>query len=123
MAIRIGLKRSKPVEYILDHRELAKRPDRSTSAEGNIHVFMKDVENGLLVPYERTFIAYQKGVLCGQSRNGKKLYGIASGYYGSSGLSVFKVPTRGKEASYIRSLESNSFGYVGDIKIEPKTRK
>ena len=44
--------------------------------------------------YRGTSVAYHKGILCGQSINGRELYDEAQQYYGSSNLAVFRVPRR-----------------------------
>lgn len=81
-------------EYILRHDELAAQPDRGRSQSENGAFFRVDFLEGKLDRYEGTFVAYQKGILCGQSADGEKLHHQASAYYGGSGLTVFQVPLK-----------------------------
>ena len=81
-------------EYILSHGELAKQPDRGARQADNPAFFKADFLEGRLDRYEGTFVAYQKGVLCGQSEDGEKLHHQAACYYGTSGLTVFQVPLK-----------------------------
>lgn len=79
-------------EYILSHEELAHQPERGDSAVDNTRFFKIDFGNGLLNRYNGTFVAYHKGTLCGQSKDGELLFDKASEYYGNSNLAVFNVP-------------------------------
>ena len=63
-----------------------------------------DLRNGTLKFYEGTFVAYWKGILCGQSVNGEALLKRASDYYGSSNLAIFKVPLDGKKVNLEEAL-------------------
>lgn len=81
-----------PTEYILSHDDLASKSDRGDSPAANVPCFKNDILKGRLDNYKNTFVAYQKGILCGQSKDGKELYNFASSYYGFSSLAVFKVP-------------------------------
>ncbi len=78
-------------EFLYSHGELAAHDDRANSTEGNAACFINDLLTGTLERYRGTYVAYQKGILCGQSSK-RSLYNAASAYYGSSSLSVFRVP-------------------------------
>ncbi len=79
-------------EYLLDHGGLSSFPDKGSDGKVNIPCFRTDFEEGRLEFYRGESVAYHKGVLCGQSVNGKNLYDRAKEYYGKSNLAVFKVP-------------------------------
>ncbi len=79
-------------EFILSHDALSIAPERGKSHEDNMFWFEHDLRSGHLKQYTGTFVAYQIGILCGQSRDGEKLYDQAHAYYGSSNLAVFPVP-------------------------------
>jgi len=79
-------------EFILSHGALAMQPDRGASYRANGPCFKQDFQKGVLMSYTNTFVAYQKGTLCGQSADGDTLFDKAKGYYGGSGLAVFSVP-------------------------------
>lgn len=78
-------------EYVLCHDALARFKKKTLDASANLLSFVTDTAEGKLDHLHDTFIAYWKGILCGQSRDGKKLYDQASAYYGSSNLAVFQV--------------------------------
>lgn len=85
-------------DYLLSHTGLTRYPDRGDgSFEGNTDALRNDFFSGKLKGY-RGFVAYQKGVLCGQSMDGLALTEEAENYYGNSGLSVFSVPGPIKKA-------------------------
>ncbi len=79
-------------EYILHGEELCRLPDRGLHQNQNPIFFRADFLEGKLERYEGTWVAYQKGILCGQSADGKKLRHEATCHYGGSGLTVFPVP-------------------------------
>lgn len=79
-------------EFILSHSALSMQPERGASYRANGPCFKQDFAKGVLEPYVGTFVAYQKGTFCGQSRDGKLLKDKATEYYGGSGLAVFQVP-------------------------------
>jgi len=110
MAKELGrLENIQPREFILTHTGLSHIKDRCVSRGGNGYWFLHDLFDRDLKGYEGTFVAYQKGILCGQSENGKLLYDDASSYYGSSGLSVFRVP-QNRETLEDMFKEDNMFG-------------
>lgn len=78
-------------EYLLTHQQLSKKADRGTDLKDNDFLFQIDFKKGRLDHYKNTYVAYQKGVLCGQSRE-ISLCRNAADYYGASSLTVFKVP-------------------------------
>lgn len=95
-------------EYILSNEELSKHKNRAELETDNFRCFYKDlVSEDLISIYGGTFVAYQKGILCGQSKNRDLLKDIAKCYYGSSSLSVFLVPEEGAslEIQNIQSLQ------------------
>mgnify|MGYP001560746907 CR=1 FL=1 len=79
-------------EFVLSHHALSKVPDRCETRGENKTVMSADLKTGMLDHYKGSFVAYQKGVLCGQSADAARLTKAAGMYYGDSGLSVFKVP-------------------------------
>ena len=79
-------------EFLLSHDALAKQPDRGDDGSSNAPCFKEDYEQGKLNRYRGTYVAYHKGVLCGQSKEGDLLYKAATNYYGRSNLVVFEVP-------------------------------
>jgi hypothetical protein len=79
-------------EFILSHEALSMQPERGASYRSNGPCFKQDFQKGVLNPYFNTFVAYQKGTLCGQSADGDVLFDKAERYYGGSGLAVFPVP-------------------------------
>jgi hypothetical protein len=97
-----------PTEYILNHGDLVHQRDRGDSASANIPCFKEDVLNGRLNNYKETFVAYQKGILCGQSKNQEELFKKATGYYGFSSLAVFMVP---KEISQLENSIKEARGH------------
>ena len=96
-------------EFILSHVALALQPSRGASYRDNGPCFRQDFAKGVLQPYEDTFVAYQKGKLCGQSKNGELLMKKAAYFYGGAGLAVFQVP---KNAAGIEKAIENAQGWV-----------
>jgi hypothetical protein len=96
-----------PNEYILNHDDLASKRDRGDSASANIPCFKEDFLKGRLNNYKETFVAYQKGILCGQSKNQEELFKKATSYYGFSSLAVFMVP---KEISQLENSVKEARG-------------
>ena len=92
-------------EFLYSHEELSKH-DRGIDAP-NQQWFQSDFTQGLLDRYTGTFVAYHKGVLCGQSKDGKGLYEEAQQYFGSSNLAVFLVPSTWED---IDEALKSSFG-------------
>jgi hypothetical protein len=86
-----------PNNFILTHGELARQEDKDAEV-GNWEGFQIDIKKGRLAKYLGSWVAYQQGVLCGQSSDGRLLFKSASHYYGASSLGVFKVPLIGEEA-------------------------
>ena len=82
-------------EYILSHGDLAREPE-GPNGLANAVCFMADLWRQRLEPYRGTFVAYHRGVLCGQSANRDVLWTEASAYYGSSTLAVLHVPVAGE---------------------------
>ncbi len=78
-------------EYYLTHGALAQQPTR---AGDNQSLFVHDLIDGRFLGYRGSYVAYQKGVLCGQSVDGETLFDCTGRYYGISSLGVFKVPSR-----------------------------
>ncbi len=80
-------------EYLLSHEQLAReslrRPKLTTNNQNN---FRRDYTDGRINQYHNSFVAYQQGILCGQSKDGAGLFDCAREYYGSSNLTVFLVP-------------------------------
>ncbi len=79
-------------KYILSHEELARQPERGESLLDNIVSFREDFMQGLLNRYRGSAVAYHKGILCGQSMSMRGLAQKAASYYGSSDLTIFRVP-------------------------------
>jgi len=79
-------------EYLLDHGGLSQFPDRGLNGTVNGPYFIKDLVENRLDSYQGEFVAYHKGVLCGQSADGEDLYKTARNYFGASNLAVFRVP-------------------------------
>ncbi|MDO8509175.1 MAG: hypothetical protein Q7S27_05835 [Nanoarchaeota archaeon] len=67
------LKVIKKVEYVLDpkefHEEKSKVQRRGDYIEDNSKSFIRDLELGHLDRYNRSFVAYKEGILCGHSRD------------------------------------------------------
>jgi len=83
--------------YLLSHDELSQQAERGDVAADNLLFFKLDLRQGKLDRYEEgSFVAYHKGVLCGQSVQGLKLFNTAKGYYGDSNLAVFRLPKKGE---------------------------
>ncbi|MBI2110235.1 hypothetical protein HYT51_00440 [Candidatus Woesearchaeota archaeon] len=83
--------------YLLSHNELAQQAERGDVAADNLLFFKLDLRHGKLDRYEEgSFVAYHKGVLCGQSFNRHNLVNTAIGYYGDSNLAVFRIPKKGE---------------------------
>lgn len=80
-----------PREFILTPGALSSQPDRGKDAD-NTEYFGKDLESGRLNAFRGSFVAYQKGVLCGQSKDRDLLFRSARACYGQSSLDVFQVP-------------------------------
>ena len=88
-------------EYILSYEALAHQQQRGHIAKDNPVFFEVDFRNGALNRYKGTYVAYHKGILAGQSGDGKELFRKFKSMHGSSSLTVFKVPedTRGLAAA------------------------
>jgi len=82
---------------ILSHKLLSQQPPRGESREDNVPGFRTDYANGLFEGYPGTAVAYQKGILCGQSRKPQDLYEKAVEYYGSSSLADAIANALGKK--------------------------
>jgi hypothetical protein len=78
-------------DYYLTHGELSQLPEGGKSEKANVPAFQEDFRKGFLIGYDG-FVAYHKGVLCGQARDGRELLETTQRYYGSSNLAVFRVP-------------------------------
>ncbi|UCD03887.1 MAG: hypothetical protein JSW73_05095 [Candidatus Woesearchaeota archaeon] len=84
-------------EFLLTPKGLSKEENRGLIKKHNAYWFVNDLFDKKLVGYEGTFVAYQKGILCGQSEDGKLLYKEAKFFYDDNpNISVFKVPKDGK---------------------------
>lgn len=59
-------------EYLLDHDELSQFPDKGTNGTVNSPCFIKDLVENKLDGYRGEWVAYHKGVFCGESRRGEK---------------------------------------------------
>ena len=95
-----GLRIIKLEEYILSHGGLSKQLDRGETAADNLLFFKLDLRQRRLNRYqEGSYVAYHKGVLCGQSSEGLRLFNTAKEYYGSSNLAVFKIPKKDERLS------------------------
>ena len=79
-------------EYLLSHEQLARQSNSIVNALDNPTAFRSDFDKGQLNVYRQSFVAYQQGVLCGQSKNAELLFNKAREYYGGSNLAVFLVP-------------------------------
>ncbi len=79
-------------EFLLSHGGLAATANREPADKINSHYFTEDFAVGRLSGLDGTFVAYQKGIFCGQSLDQTILYNQARGYYGGSSLAVFRVP-------------------------------
>ncbi|MBI4176337.1 MAG: hypothetical protein HY518_03970 [Candidatus Aenigmarchaeota archaeon] len=84
--------RGSPRNYLLCHQMLSRQPDRGLSRDDNRPYFKKDLSAGRLSPYVGEWVAYWKGILCGEGEEGEALYRKASVYYGATNLAVFRVP-------------------------------
>ncbi len=62
--------------YYLSHGELSQLSERGNSERDNIPSFRDDLRMGFLIGYDGTFVAYHKGVLCGQARDGDELLSV-----------------------------------------------
>lgn len=98
-----------PKEFILSHDLLASQRDRGDSASANIPNFKQDYLKGRLRNYNNTFVAYHKGVLCGQSKYKQELFDKATNYYGFTNLAVFRVPV------FFNNLEDSVKHAIGDF--------
>jgi hypothetical protein len=87
-------------DYILSHDALSKQKERAETGSNNDFFFRKDFENHLLDKYKGTSVLYWKGIMCGQSKDGRKLWQKASSYYGQSNLTVFLVPQSLEELNH-----------------------
>ncbi len=94
-------------EYILTHGQLSAQKERGDSYLDNFPAFEEDLKLARLDDYRGDFIAYQKGILCGHSKNGHELYETATSYYGGSSLAVFRVPMNDEP---LESAKKNAFG-------------
>ncbi len=88
-------------EYLLEHGGLLQFPDKGSNGTVNGPYFIKDLVENKLDSYRGEFVAYHKGVLCGQSADGKNLYDTARDYYGQSNLAVFRIPNAGETLEYV----------------------
>jgi len=77
-----------PTNYLLSHDALSLHPSRGSNADA----FVRDLGEAVLNRYGQTSVAYQKGVLCGQHRDGDVLYRVGKRYYGHSHFAVIEVP-------------------------------
>lgn len=80
--------------FILGHdvlSEIDSNPDMGPDEQ-----FTDDLIEGRLTRHRGTFVAYQKDVYCGQDPFIDLLTWVASAYYGSSNLTIFKVPAKGR---------------------------
>jgi len=83
--------------YLLSRDELAQQAERGESAADNLLFFKLDLRQRRLNRYqEGSYVAYHKGVLCGQSFQRLNLFNAAKKYHGSSNLAVFKIPKKGE---------------------------
>lgn len=82
-------------EFLFSHEELSRH--KRNDWVSNQPYFQMDYRQGKLDEYKGTFVAYHKGVMCGQSADGQKLYSEAEQYYGKSNLAVFRVPKTWEE--------------------------
>ncbi|UCD03781.1 MAG: hypothetical protein JSW73_04550 [Candidatus Woesearchaeota archaeon] len=106
------LKRITHKEFLLSHEELAKQKGGNSKTDNTIF-FIAEFNKGDLDRYRGTFVAYQKGVLCGQSKYGIVLYNQAKSYYGGSSLSVLRVPKSGETLDSVLK-ECNNYGLSED---------
>ena len=79
-------------EYILGIEKLMEEPGRGIDHVDNAPYFKVDFLELKLKSYTGTFVAYQKGILVGQSKDGNLLYHEFSCLHGGSNLTVFGVP-------------------------------
>ena len=61
-------------EFIMSHRLLAERDTRGDDHVSNVNFFLEDLSRGIMDRYKGTYVAYHKGVFCGQSKEGEKLF-------------------------------------------------
>jgi len=87
---------AKLTEFILSHDALSQQMVREGD---NVKLFREDYINKALNPFLNSFVAYQKGILCGQSACKEQLFKRAGGYYGTSSLMVVYVPNTFKNLS------------------------
>lgn len=81
-------------EFYLSHGALAQQPSQFGDDRS---LFVHDLIDGKFKDYRGSFVAYQKGVFCGQSGDGQHLYNCLGRYYGVSSLVVFRVPARSEK--------------------------
>jgi hypothetical protein len=92
MVTRIDELTSCCTEFYFSHALLAMQPKRGDLPSDNTRSLLEDLTSGVLLGYEGSYVLYQKGVFCGQSRDWGELLITAQRYYGGSNLAVFKVP-------------------------------
>ena len=100
-------------EFLLGHGSLSKRSPNMKqiydSYKDNLPNFAYDLVKGKLDNFLGSYVAYQKGILVGQSLDRNKLYTEASTYFGSSSLAVFRVPTDGGNEFNLEKLSAGKF--------------
>ena len=92
-------------EYILGYDALSAQPSRGDSGQDNVNFFEMDLRNGRLKKYTGSYVAYWKGVLCGQSRERDHLYNVVVSVHGRSNLAVFPVPENAEKQTVLKALE------------------
>ncbi|MBW2986579.1 hypothetical protein KY333_04385 [Candidatus Woesearchaeota archaeon] len=121
MGEQINIRVIELTEFILSHGALAMQPERGASYRANGPCFKQDFQKGVLGQYEpNTFVAYQKGTMCGQSADGDTLFDKAKGYYGGSGLAVFQIP---ENAEGLEDAIENGQGWFDKkpLIVQPET--
>lgn len=79
-------------EYILSIEKLIEEPGRGIDHADNAPYFKVDFLEMKLDRYKGTYVAYHKGILAGQSKDGNLLFHEFSCVHGDSSLMVFRVP-------------------------------
>lgn len=83
-------------EFLLTHEEVTLKQPKTQNT--NYQGFYKDMTSGEISRYSGTFVAYTKGVFCGQSKHSKTLFRDATTYFGEANTAVFEVPNVSKHA-------------------------
>lgn len=81
-------------EFVLDYREFLIEKRRNGRVIDNKTSFENDVKSGLLDRYQETYVAYKKGILCGQSKDEKVLRKNVDFMLYNNNIDLFYVPKK-----------------------------